>query len=300
MAIANVFWGCQKEDLGNLDGIFSDTTQAGQVSQMTARINNVPWSATSYDITLNPKSSQTVITGKSDNGQTVTLVIANTKPGDYLMTKTTTIGTYSPDSLGTISYKSNQSSLTGGIMNIDSIDTAAQVMSGGFNFIGGSASGATLNITDGKFINLGYTNATKNIQFSAIVNAKTWIPISVTGKVSSPSNVLTITALNANGQKMTLSFPALIKARALTYRLTADSAYEASYTDGSTTLVPAPSNPYNLKLKTKLTCALRIISNSQTSTPHNVQGTFNFYAAPSTNLKAAGVTITSGVFNVNY
>ena len=142
ICIASSFWSCQKEDLGNLDGIFSDTAQAGPASQMVARINNVPWSATSYDITLNPKSGQTVINGKSDNGQMISLVIANTKEGDYLMNKTTTIGTYSPDSLGTVIYKSNESTLTGGIVNIDSIDTAAQVMSGAFNFIGGSSSGS--------------------------------------------------------------------------------------------------------------------------------------------------------------
>src|ERR1039457_2812959 len=88
LCIGTSFWGCQKEDLGNLDSIFSDTTQAGPVAQMTARINDVPWEASSYNLTLVPGSpGQIVITGESDNGQMINLVVGNTKAGDYLLSK---------------------------------------------------------------------------------------------------------------------------------------------------------------------------------------------------------------------
>jgi len=297
--MASSFWGCQKEDLGNLDGIFSDTAQAGPVSEMTAKINDVPWSATSYSITLTPGNpGQVLITGQSDNGQTINLVVSNSKQGDYLMSKLSKhVAYYSPDATGNIQYKSNGSATTGGVISIDSIDTVRQVMTGEFNFVGADSAGATAIITDGTFVNIGYINASKNVEFSANINGKNWTTNSVTATVAPSTNVLTITATSANGEKMTLSFPATIKARVAAYALTASSTYTASYSESGTTLVPDVTSTFN---SPKLACAMKITSNSTTSSPRNVQGTFSFYATPSNALTQKGDRITAGNFNVNY
>lgn len=300
ISLASSFWGCQKEDLGNLDGIFSDTTQAGPVSQMSAKINDIPWSASSYSITLTPGNpGQILITGESDNGQTITLVVTNSKQGDYLMAKASKhVASYSPDSTGKIQFKSNATGTTGGVISIDSIDTSRQVMTGQFNFIGADSAGATAIITDGSFVNIGYTNASKNIEFSANVNGKNWTTNSVNTIVSPSTNVLSITALNANGQKMTINFPASTKARAIAYALTSNGTYNAAFLDGTYTLVPDALSTDNAN--PKVACALKITSNSTTTTPRNVKGTFSFYGAPSGDLTQKGDRITAGQFNVNY
>src|SRR6185437_3901536 len=172
---AGSFWGCQKEDLGNMDGIFSDTAQAGPVSEMAGKINDVPWSANSYTATLTPGNpGQIIITGKSDNSQTITLVVNNSKAGDYLLSRLTPgVAAYSPDSTGSILYKSNDT-LCGGIINIDTIDTTNLVMTGEFNFIGGTSSKNKATITDGTFVNIGYINTAANTQFAAKVNGSSW------------------------------------------------------------------------------------------------------------------------------
>jgi hypothetical protein len=298
ICIASSFWGCQKEDLGNLDGIFSDTAQAGPVSQMTAKINDVPWSATSYNLTLTPGNpGQIILTGQSDNGQIITLVVSNSKAGDYLLS-TSHVATYSPDTTNKTVYYSDISKITGGIINIDTVDTANEVMTGEFNFIGGLSNGATVNVSNGSFINLGYTNTASNVQFGAKVNGKSWNPIKVTANEAVATNILTITAVNANGQKMMLNFPASIKARKISYPLTSSGTYTASFQDGAYTLVPDSGSVHNVK--PKLACSMKITSNSTTTMPRNIKGTFSFYAVPSDDLNAAGSRIASGVFNVNY
>ncbi len=297
--IASSFWGCQKEDLGNLDGIFSDTTQAGPVSQMNARISGIPWAATSYTISLTPGTpGQIIISGQSDNGQTITLVVANSKPGDYLIAaKSPSVAYYSPDTSATIVYKSNDTLTTGGVINIDSIDTANLVMSGEFNFIGGTPGSKTrATITDGNFINLGYINTAANTQFAAKVNQKTWLPQKVSTSVSA-TNVLTITAVNADGTEMILSFPAGILASKTAYPLTSSGAYTALYEDNGTNLVPDVLSTHNTP---KIACSLRITSNTKTGSPRNIKGTFLFYAVPSNSLTSKGSRITFGQFNVNY
>src|SRR6185312_8494764 len=116
--ITSSFWGCEKEDLGNLGGIFSDTTKARPVSQITPRINGIPWSASYYDISLTPGNpGQVIVTGQSDNGQTVTLVVSNSKQGDYLLNKLSKhVAMYLPDSNSSSAntFKSNYSVNTGG------------------------------------------------------------------------------------------------------------------------------------------------------------------------------------------
>ena len=298
--IASSFWGCQKEDLGNLDGIFSDTAQTGPVSQMNARINGVPWAATSYSITLTPGTpGQILITGESDNGQTITLVVASTKPGDYLISKLSpSVAYFAPDTNSTLVYKSNDTATTGGVINIDSIDTANLVMSGEFNFIGGAAGAKTrATITDGNFVNLGFVNTSANTQFAAKVNQKSWIPQKVTTSLSA-TNVLTITAVNANGTKMLLSFPAGIKAAKTAYPLASTGTYTALYEDNGTNLVPDVLSTYNTA--PKIACSIKITSNTTTGSPKNIKGTFLFYAVPTNALTSKGSRITSGQFNVNY
>ncbi len=300
LCMASSFWSCQKEDLGNLDGIFSDTTQAGPVSEMTARINGVPWSASYYDISLAPGNpGQIIVTGQADNGQTVSLVITNSKQGDYLMNKLSKhVATYYPDTVSGTAFKSNYSLSTGGTVSVDTIDTVREVMSGQFNFIGGDSLGATVNITDGAFINLGYINLSKNVEFSANVNGKSWTTNSVIVTDPLNTNVITITAMNANGQKMILSFPASVKARKLAYPLTQSGTYKASYLDNGYTLVPDTGSIHNVK--PKIACSMKITSNTTTSNPRNIKGVFSFYAVPSTNLNQVGSRITAGQFNVNY
>jgi hypothetical protein len=282
---ASSFWGCQKEDLGNLDSIFADTTNAGPVPQMTAKINGVSWAATSYDLSLQPGTSgQIVITGQSDDGQAIELYVKKGIAGDYLLSKLSQhIASYIPDSITSSYYNSNSGLSTGGVINIASIDSSKLIMSGEFNFIGGRSDGTTRTITEGRFSNLGYTNiAVLNPKFSARKNYGIWNPVTVTTQiVSGTTPMINITAVNDDGSKMNLFMPENIA-------VTVKYPYRLTSVDGN--------SPYNINTKTA--CVLYIKSHDMQN--RKIQGSFSFYAVPANATTQKGVHISSGVFNVTY
>jgi len=290
--------GCQKEDLGNLDAIFADTTQNGAVAAMTAKINGVAWSASSYNVTLQPTTPlQIVITGQSDDGQSVTLTVKSDKAGDYILTRATTsaIGAYSPDTISNSSYLSNALLATGGIINIDQIDTTKFTMTGEFNFIGGRSDGTTKTITDGIFTALDYTNVAQNTNFTAKYNGSLWNPKTVTANINGSN--LAIVASNANGSVINLTIPLNLPARKLPYEYSSGK-WTASYLEGGYTLIPDEASTYNTKPYATTKCELVISTNNIIT--RNIQGNFTLYVVNKDNLAQKGSRITGGVFNIKY
>jgi hypothetical protein len=299
------FWSCQREDLGNLNAIFSDTTQNGAVASMTAKINGVPWSAVSYDVSMQSGTPGEIqITGESQDGQIISFTISSKKAGDYLMSFAfkTAVGAYAPDSVTTSYYTSNATFNTGGVINISNLDTIKRLMSGEFNFIGARSDGSVKTITEGKFTNLDFTNISVNTSFSAKYNGNLWNPdvvnaISTSGKIIITASVTS----SGNPSKIILTMPASVARypyRYGGYALTAPSGtaqYSATYQESGFTLIPYAASPNN---SPKTPCTLRITSNDTIN--KKIAGTFSFYGVNESNLASTGSRITGGVFSLSY
>lgn len=279
------FWSCQKEDLGNLDGIFTDTLQNGPLPKMTAKIDGKPWTATVYDATI--ETGKISLTGMDDAGQTIDITILSSAPGDYLLNRGTKhIAAFAPDSITTSFFMSNANLNTGGIVNFSSIDTVNARMSGQFNFIAARSDGTTRTITEGVFSDLNYSNFTINSTFRANKNGFVWNPSKVVPSVT--NGVLKILAENLDGSKIILTMPEGVLPSSKSYILSQTGKFTAAYIEGTFTLVPVP-----------LTANLLTIISNDTKT-RQIQGTFNFTAKDPVNTTRKGVIISAGVFNLKY
>jgi hypothetical protein len=285
ICLASSFSGCQKEDLGNLDTVFTDTLQNGPIAKMTAKIDGVPWTATATDATM--ESGAMTITGEDDEGRLIDIIVYSNKPGAYLLSKgRQNVGTYAPDSITKSYYATDANANTGGIANFAVLDSTNAKMSGQFSFIAARSDGTIKTITEGTFTNIDYTNTTLNSAFKAKKNGFEWNPSKVTPSVV--GGKIIINAENIDGSKMQIAMPSNILAASRSYPLTQNGNYTASFTESGFTLVPLVSKA-NVLTITKHDTKTRIL-----------EGTFSFVAKDPAKPKSAGVTITAGVFNITY
>jgi hypothetical protein len=290
---------CQREDLGNLNAIFADTTQNGAVAKMTAKINGVPWTAAYYDVSLQSGSpGEIVITGESLDGRIISLTIASHKAGDYLLSQNS-YASYAPDTITTSYYNSFATFRTGGVINIASIDSAKLLMSGQFNFIAARSDGTTRSITEGNFTNLDFTNISVNTRFSAKYNGNLWNPENVNTSISLEKLIIVASITSdSKPSTITLSMPKSVQPNKYGYFLTAPSAtgkYKATYEESGYTLVPNGSSSHNYPYTP---CILKISSND--TIIKKIKGTFSFYGVNQNDLTANGSRLTGGVFDLNY
>jgi len=294
VCISPVFWACQKEDLGNIDSIFSDTTQAVPVAKMVAKINDTSWSAVSTDAIFS--NGQINLTGLSSDGQKIVLNVYSSTEGDYLLRLgATSSGKYYPDSVTTLAYSSNIENTTGGIINIATLDTVNEVMSGFFNFI--SARSATSKVyktvTQGVFNNISYTNTNVTFPFSVKKNGKLWVPATKVASVS--GSTLTIRASNlSTDTTVILTMPANIMASGTPIILAATGSYTASVQEKTYSLTLDTSSV--IAKKYKILPRLTILSNDGTY----IKGTFSFVADYQKPKAQIVTTFNGGSFYLKY
>jgi hypothetical protein len=300
VCFSSTFWGCAKEDLGNLDTIFSDTSQNGPVTKMTAKVNDTFFNAIATDASLKP--GQLTLTGVDANGKKIAFTIFNSSAGDYLVRAgATNNARFYPDSVTTVPFSSNASLITGGVVHIASIDTTNGVMSGDFNFISARTGSKLIKtVTEGVFTNISFTNATSTDPFSVKKNGRKWVPATVNVTVS--GKTLTIKASDAaNDTAITLTMPSDIVPFTKPYSLAQKGLYTASAAEnvrGKRLTLLCDTTAAAAK-KYRISPMLTILSNSG----NVIQGNFSFvatFADPKLHVGGIVTTFNGGSFYLKY
>jgi len=246
----------------------------------TCTINKVSWAA---NATASIQQGQFIITGtQASDGQTITLTADGTAVGNYnILPGKNSSASYKPDTKsGTELYVTGNPG--GGYIQITSIDTKNNTITGSFDFYATRASdNDSKNVLSGAFTNVPFTGTipVTTSSMTANVGGTPWTASSVYGIVN--GSTLDIAATKTDGTAIGFTVPSNITTG--TYTFSAFGTYTAQYNANSSTFYQGQSGTLT-------------ISNA---TSHTIAGTFNFNSTNVSNSSDA-VSVTNGNFSAVY
>jgi hypothetical protein len=179
--VAILLSGCKKTQT-TIDSLPNIDTTIGDFS---AIIDGQQWIATDSTRSASLLNSIFTISGTSSDGQTITISLADTTPGTYMLSKSSaSIATYTESNTYSGRYfstnQSNNSSLAGGMVVVKEIDKINKTISGTFtlNMYVDSNGGYKKVITEGVFNDIPYINslplASITDTFNVQINGTNW------------------------------------------------------------------------------------------------------------------------------
>lgn len=217
ISVCLIFTSCKKED----EEIVTP------ISQFNAKVGGSNWTASEIQASL--YNGTIVVIGEAVDGTVITLSLNGDSTGLYpLSSVTASTGTYF---LGSGKGFSTAGGPDGkGEVLIETINTAESEITGSFRFDAiRSVDDSMVNITDGRFVNIAYSNlplGVENNNLSTDINGDAWSPIDVTGFVA--FKTLFISAFDADGTR-SLSFEIPYDIGPGKYNLNYFTKYKANY-----------------------------------------------------------------------
>ena len=181
--------------------------QVAPTSQFTAKIGGSNWTAN--EIRASIYNGVIVIIGESIDGTAITLSLNGDTTGIYSLGPSfASIGTYSLGSGKGFSTAGGPDAK--GEISIESINKNENKITGSFGFDAiRSIDDSLISITDGRFININFSNlplGVENNNLSTDVNGDPWSPLDITGFVA--FKTLYISAYDADGTRsLSFEFP---------------------------------------------------------------------------------------------
>lgn len=268
----------------------SDDNTITNNSNFTANINGTSWSAGTY--LASRTAGLTNITGLSSSKTHITMTLTGQSAGTYRLSQTSLNALVLIDSstatpLNYTSNASSDTSLAGGYVYINSVDTTNKTISGTFwSKVYNLNSNTSKSITSGVFNKIPYTssggNTAKPDTLTLTLDGIVWNTQST--YTSNQSGYISI-----GGSEISTSKSIAV---ALPTNVTAGSYALSSF--GTTYLVnynPSSSNPY-------LTTAGNITVTEHNSATKRVRGTF--YATTKNVNQTVTANITNGYFSFTY
>lgn len=267
-----------------------------QMANFVAEIDGVHWQSAVSTEQVTMIQGLINITGISVDNLEISMTLSGTGPGVYTLNqRSASLATYANiDSSFVYAYTTNEAPDTaqaGGVVDITSIDSVDQTMSGTFSFnVYRSVDGGQRSITQGVFTNLPYTSGlptTSNEDtLTATIDAQAWTGKSI--QAATNAGELTIVGSSADGsQSVGLLMPS--NSAPGVYQLDGSNpSYIGVYT------VLAGTNTTGLVSNSGI---LTVIGNNTTTS--RINGTFRFTAASTTDPTDVHY-ITTGYFSVYY
>ena len=143
-SVLAVFVACSKDNGGTL-----------LTASMSAKISGADWKALAPAAVLN--DGKFVLTGIALNGSSLTITILSDKTGDYALSAISAKCAAAYKKTATSSTDDGYVAITGKV-NLSEVDNSSNRISGTYNFLLIHSITDTINITDGKFTSVKFTN----------------------------------------------------------------------------------------------------------------------------------------------
>ena len=278
-------YSCQKE-LTDPNG---STTTPGGTGDFRAKINGTQWVATSSGAA---RVSGLISVSGIGGGKTMAITLTDSGVHHYILNQTTMgAGAYSDSSSGSnVAFATNGSSLSGGSVDITTIDTANKKISGTFRFTVYRAIDSTIRtISEGSFTNISYATTTppaaSTDTFTVKIDGVTFTPFTIQGLHITILGQISISGTDQSGTKSVSVFvPDTVTPG--TYPITGfGGTYFGQYNKNATTFLSSDTG------------TVTILEHNTSS--RRIRGSFNFHAAEIL-LPIDQSQLTVGYFSVIY